>query len=68
MRFKIETSKINIIMKIKNKNAKVLMMSGNKYEKTILKNILSQLIEYELFSCIAYISKIIAILCMTSFQ
>ena len=26
-------------MKIKNKNAKVLMMSGNKYEKTILKNI-----------------------------
>lgn len=47
-------------MKIKNKNAKVLMMSGNKYEKTILKNILSQLIEYELFSCIAYISKIIA--------
>ena len=48
-------------MKIKNKNAKVLMMSGNKYEKTILKNILSQLIEYELFSCIAYISKIIAI-------
>ena len=45
-------------MKIKNKNSKVLMMSGNKYEKTILKNILSQLIEYELFSCIAYISKI----------
>ena len=56
-------------MKIKNKNAKVLMMSGNKYEKTILKNILSQLIEYELFSCITYISKIYRmVLCMTSFQ
>ena len=47
-------------MKIKNKNATVWMMLGNKSEKTILRNILSQLIEYELFSCIAYISKIIA--------
>ena len=35
-------------------------MLGNESEKTILKNILSQLIEYELFSCTAYISKIIA--------